>query len=92
MSLCKEAVDQMADLARNAFQLAMQVQKDYTEAGAERVIAMEQEADRYEDALGTYLVKLSSRDLNREDSRTLSILLHCINDFERISDHAINLV
>ena len=42
--------------------------------------------------LGTYLVKLSARDLNREDSRTLSILLHCINDFERISDHAINLV
>ena len=92
MGLCKEAVDRMADLSRNAFQLAMQVQKAYTKAGEDRVIAMEQEADRYEDVLGTYLVKLSGKDLNREDSRMLSILLHCITNFERISDHAVNLV
>ena len=92
MNLCKDAVDQMADLARNSFQQAMEVLADYSEKGMDSVIAMEQEADSYEDVLGTYLVKLSARDLNKADSRTLSILLHCINDFERISDHAINVV
>ena len=91
MSLCKEAVNHMADLARNSFQQAMAVLDGYTEKGLREVIAQEQEADQYEDVLGTYLVKLSARDLNQTDSRTLSILLHCINDFERISDHAINV-
>ena len=91
MNLCKEAVDHMADLARNSFQLAMGLLEHYSDTGLNRVVAMEQEADSYEDALGTYLVKLSGRDLSKADSRTLSILLHCINDFERISDHAINV-
>ena len=91
MNLCKEAVDHMADLARNSFQLAMGLLDSYSDTDLNRVIAMEQEADSYEDVLGTYLVKLSGRDLSKADSRTLSILLHCINDFERISDHAINV-
>ena len=91
MNLCKEAVDHMADLARNSFQLAMGLLVNFSEKDLQTVIAMEQEADSYEDTLGTYLVKLSGRDLSKADSRTLSILLHCINDFERISDHAINV-
>ena len=91
MNLCKEAVDHMADLARNSFQLAMGLLENYSDTDLNRVIAMEQKADSYEDVLGTYLVKLSGRDLSKADSRTLSILLHCINDFERISDHAINV-
>ena len=91
MNLCKEAVDHMADLARNSFQLAMGLLVNSSEKDLQTVIAMEQEADSYEDTLGTYLVKLSGRDLSKADSRTLSILLHCINDFERISDHAINV-
>ena len=91
MGLCKDAVDHMADLARNSFQTAMDVLDNYSQAGLDTVAAMEQEADSYEDVLGTYLVKLSARDLNKSDSRILTILMHCINDFERISDHAINL-
>ena len=91
MNLCKEAVDHMADLARNSFQLAMGLLEKDSDTDFNRVVAMEQEADSYEDVLGTYLVKLSGRDLSKADSRTLSILLHCINDFERISDHAINV-
>ena len=91
MNLCKDAVDHMADLARNSFQLAMGLLENYSEETLHKVIAMEQEADSYEDTLGTYLVKLSSKDLSKADSRTLSILLHSINDFERISDHAINV-
>ena len=91
MNLCKEAVDHMADLARNSFQLAMGLLVNFSEKDLQTVVAMEQEADGYEDTLGTYLVKLSGRDLSKADSRTLSILLHCINDFERITDHAINV-
>ena len=91
MNLCKEAVDHMADLARNSFQLAMGLLDNFSEKDLQRVISMEQESDSYEDTLGTYLVKLSGKDLSKADSRTLSILLHCINDFERISDHAINV-
>ena len=59
---------------------------------AKRVENLENLVDSYEDQLGTYLVKLSSRNLSTRDSHTLSTLLHCIGDFERICDHAINLV
>lgn len=47
---------------------------------------------RYEDELGTYLVKLNQKDLSSRDSHDLSIMLHCIGDFERISDHAVNIL
>ena len=52
----------------------------------------ETQVDRYEDALGTYLVKLSSRELNHADSQSVNTLLHTISDFERISDHSVNLM
>lgn len=52
---------------------------------------METDVDRFEDELGTYLVKLSSRQLSGKDSETLNTILHCIGDFERISDHARNV-
>lgn len=52
----------------------------------------EQKADAYEDALGSYLVKLGQKDMNAKDSTDLSVILHCIGDFERISDHAVNLM
>lgn len=58
----------------------------------EKVVQIEDMVDKYEDELGSYLVKLSSRDLSEKDSRTLSILLHSIGDFERISDHAVNIM
>ena len=53
---------------------------------------MESKVDRYEDELGTYLVKLSHKDISEADSHSLSIMLHCIGDFERISDHAVNIM
>ena len=89
--LCKNAADEMADLSRKAFQLGMDVLQNYSEQAVNHVITMEQEADRYEDVLGSFLVKLSGRDLTNEDSRLLSELLHSISDFERISDHAVNI-
>ena len=63
----------------------------YDSITAENVIKLETNVDRYEDALGDYMVKLSSRHLSELDSQTLSILLHCIGDFERIADHAVNI-
>ena len=92
VSLCKKAADELADLARRAFRLGMEVLREYSEESAAQVIAMEQETDLYEDVLGTYLVRLSGRDLTAQDSRLLSELLHSIGDFERIADHAINIV
>lgn len=47
--------------------------------------------DHYEDELGTYLMKLSGKPLSDEDNHTVSNLFHCMGDFERISDHALNL-
>ena len=52
----------------------------------------EKKVDRYEDELGTYLVKLNQKDLSVHDSHSVSIMLHCIGDFERISDHGVNIM
>ena len=89
---CKSAANEMADKASDAFMLAMDVLKNYDKEKAEAVIRLEQECDEYEDIIGTYMVKLSGRDLSREDGQLMSLVLHSINDYERISDHAINVV
>ncbi|MBO4981624.1 MAG: Na/Pi cotransporter family protein [Lachnospiraceae bacterium] len=81
----------MADMARESIILAIDLLNHYNEEKAARVVALEDEVDRFEDALGSYLVKLSAKNLPEKDSNTLNTLLHCIGDFERISDHARNL-
>lgn len=91
MQLCKNAVNEMAEHSRKAILLAMEVLERYSEDKIAEVVRLEQLADHYEDVLGSYLVKLAGRDLSKEDSHLLSVLLHTISDFERISDHAINL-
>ena len=63
----------------------------YDEEQALRVGELETRADKYEDALGTYIMKISTKNLKKEDSEMLNVMLHCIGDFERISDHACNL-
>lgn len=88
---CKNAVVQMAGLTKEALHEAVNLIGGYYEEADQKVIALEEQVDRYEDELGTYMVKLSSRDLSERDSRILSELLHCIGDFERISDHAVNI-
>ncbi len=91
INLCKKAVVKMSELSEEAILMAMEVQTDYSEDKVSKVIKLEQLVDDYEDTVGTYLVKLSGRDMDREDSHMLSTLLHSIGDYERISDHAINL-
>ena len=89
---CKTAAGDMAEYAREALLLGMGLVTEFHPEQAKRVENLENLVDSYEDQLGTYLVKLSSRNLSTRDSHTLSTLLHCIGDFERICDHAINLV
>ena len=81
----------MAYYAQKSIEMAMDLLKNYDQEKAEAVVKLESQVDKFEDELGTYLVKLSSRDLSEKESRMLSLLLHCIGDFERISDHALNI-
>ncbi|MGN1084154.1 MAG: Na/Pi cotransporter family protein [Lachnospiraceae bacterium] len=89
---CRGVANRMAVLAREALELSLDLIRDYNEETAARVRELESEVDRFEDRLGNYLVKLSSKDLSVKDSATLSMLLHSIGDMERISDHAVNIV
>ena len=82
----------MAELARASFLGAIALTHRWNEEGAERVRRQENETDKYEDAIGTYLVKLSTCNLTLKDSHLVNTLLHTISDFERISDHATNLL
>lgn len=91
IQLCKNAVIKMAEYSKKAILLAMEVQTEYSSEKVAEVIQLEQLVDQFEDSIGTYLVKLAGKDLSMDDSHLLSLLLHCISDFERISDHAINI-
>ena len=89
---CKTVTMHMAEMSRNTWEVAVSLIDHYSTKATEVVRQMEADVDRYEDALGTYLVKVSSGNLPEKDSQTISILLHCIGDFERISDHAMNIM
>lgn len=89
---CRNAAVDMANYARDGLFLAMGLFEKYDKKAAAKVIELEELVDHYEDELGSYLVKLSSKHLTTKDSQELSVLLHCIGDFERISDHAINIM
>lgn len=89
---CKNAAVEMATYTKEALLLAIQVVDKFDNAMADKVEELENIVDHYDDEIGSYLVKLSSHDLTEKDSQQLSVLLHCIGDFERIADHAINIV
>lgn len=82
----------MAQLTEESMNVAMGLLDSYTEENAKKVQTLEGQVDQFEDQIGSYLVKLSSRALSERDSHTLSVILHCIGDFERISDHALNIM
>ena len=88
MEICRAKVREMADITKDSILLALDVIANYDKEKAKEVARLEALVDEYEDALGTYLVKLSSKNLSKEDSKTLTLILHSISDFERISDHA----
>ena len=92
MELCRGKAREMAELTKKAMELAIEVLLKYDEEKAQEVVRLESVADKYEDVLGSYLVKLSSKNISAADSRSMSIILHSISDWERISDHALDIV
>ena len=89
---CANRTVEMARLAEDTFLRSLTLLDKFDEKVAEKVTAKEDQLDRYEDQLGTFLVQLSSKALSELDSRNISKQLHTIGDFERIGDHAVNLL
>ena len=86
-----EITGRMMDAAREAVELAIGLTREYSEETMKRVEELENVTDQYQDALGSYLVKLSGAKMAHADNRTLNTLLYTISDIERIGDHAMNL-
>ena len=81
----------MAERAAGNLLAAMALRTDYSDKDFQAVAETESLIDRYEDKLGTYLMKITSRSLSSSQSEEVSKFLHTISDFERISDHALNI-
>ena len=89
---CANKTVEMAHLAEKTILTSLALLEKYEEKTADAVIQNEDKLDLYEDQLGTLLVHLSGKSLSDEDSRNISKQLHTIGDFERIGDHAVNLL
>lgn len=89
---CMALTSNMGYIAREAVSTAVSMIEEYSEKQDKIVVDYEAEVDHYEDLLGSYLVKLSSKDLSVEDSQRVSLLLHAIGDFEQITDIAVKLL
>ena len=89
---CKKVAADMANCSVNALEQGITALTNYTPELAKQIRTAEDQTDHYEDILGTYLVKLSTRRISAADSNEAARLLKIIGDFERIADHAVNLV
>ena len=85
-------VGQMADVAKESLRIAIDLLWTYDSKKAAQVMEMEEQVDVYEDKIGSYLLKLNSNDMTIRDVDTHGMLLKCIGDLERISDHATNVL
>lgn len=92
VSQCREKTVEMAQGAKKALHEALRAMFDYSDKAVLSVEEKEQLLDEMEDQLSTFLLELSAVSLTDEDSRTVTELLHTISDFERISDHAMNMI
>ena len=91
MEHCKNVAVNMAYRSKETLLKAISLVNEFDKDLYDKVMRDEEKVDIYEDKLGTYLLKLSAKNLSEQDSRKLSLLLHLIGDFERISDHAVNI-
>ena len=89
---CREVTKTMAEISVEAIEKSLVTLKSYSEDLGEEIIKAEKKVDKYEDKLGSYLVKVSALELTDEDNNETAKLLHLISDFERISDHAVNVL
>ncbi len=88
---CKKLTDDMARITKDSLFGAIELLDNYSEKREKELVEMETLVDRYEDEVGAYLMKVNSRDLSNKDSHTVNTLLHSIGNWERISDHALNI-
>ena len=87
-----ETLIDMSDLSMRSFLESVEIIFEYNDDKAEEILAMEDQIDKYEDYLGTFMMKLSKISLSDADTKNVTKILHTIDDFERIGDHAVNLV
>ena len=91
VSHSEQVAVKMFKISNKAVTEAISVIKSFSNEQVSDIENLETEVDKYEDVLGSYLVKLSNKDMTDSDSRRISRILHTIGDFERISDHAVNI-
>lgn len=87
----REVTAAMANTARSNLMDALQLIGSYSDKGFQHIEEQEDTIDRFEDKLGTYLMKITVKSLNTRQSEEVSKYLHTISDFERIGDHALNI-
>ena len=92
LAQCEKQASSMAEEAVTALEEGLQAFETYTPALAEEIRRREDKTDRAEDRLGNYLIRLSAQPLSQADSEEAAKLLKVIGDFERIADHAVNLL
>lgn len=88
----KKAAVRMSEISRDELYCALGLLHDYSKKKARKVQELEELADRYENELGSYAMRIGNMDLSWQDSETISVLLHCIGDLERISDYGLSLM
>lgn len=88
---CEIMAGKMIDAAHEGMTKAISLLDVYTSEGFDEVVKYEDKTDKFEDRIGSYMIKLSSRSLSAQESQEVSKLLNMIGDFERIGDHAVNI-
>lgn len=88
---CHRLANEMAEYSKRSITKAMNLINGYDKKKAMDIANLEKMTDKYEDRLGTYLVRISSNNLSKNDSHAVGRMLHSIGDFERIADHALNI-
>ncbi len=89
--VCRDTSIKMAELARDAVDLSIDLLREYSPHKAKEILSLEARIDQYQAALGEYLMKLNNTELMPFDNRQIPVMLQCIMDFERIADHAANI-
>ncbi|MDD6308505.1 MAG: Na/Pi cotransporter family protein [Clostridia bacterium] len=89
---CRKVSFKMADATTKSLLMSIDTLIKFDKNSAEKIRKFEDETDKYEDQIGSYLVNLCAKPLSKEDSHDATKILHMIGDFERISDHAVNIV
>ena len=89
---CRNVCIRMARLTQETLKMSLEAVTNFDQRKCQTVIENENTIDIYEDKIGSYILKISSKDLSENDSKIVSSMLHTIGDLERISDHAVNIV